>query len=417
MLDRELTWRSPLFWLIGLTLLVALAGCVSGPGPQGPAGPPGNQGPPGPTGPAGETGEPGPAGADGVSFTPATFIGSEACGECHANAYETFLQSGHPYILNPVVDGEAPEYPFSEVELPEGLTWADVRYVVGGYRWKAQFVGQDGNLITGDAAQFNLENEALQIGEGFVPYHTGETKPYDCAGCHTTGYSRDGNQDDLAGMAGTFAFPGVQCEACHGPGSLHANNPQSFRPVVDRDSDACADCHFQDGDEIAVANGFIQHDGVYQDLFQGKHASLDCVTCHDPHAGVTAPEQANEPTTVASCEGCHWQYEESNPVHNRIAVDCVDCHMPRLIQNAVANPEQFSGDVRTHRVSIDPQQVGQFGEDGQILPQISIDYACRSCHSGPGFAPNLSDDELRAVAIGYHEPEVEEAPAEETPAP
>jgi len=78
--------------------------------------------------------------------------------------------------------------------------------------------------------------------------------------------------------------------------------------------------------------------------------------------------------------------------------------MPYLIQNAQANPEIHSGDVRTHMVSIDPTQISQFSEDGAIYPQIALDFTCRSCHSAGGDAGEKTDDELLAGARGYHTP-------------
>ena len=73
--------------------------------------------------------------------------------------------SGHPWKLNKVVDGQPPEYPFTEVpEPPEGVTWDDVAYVIGGYNWKARFIGQDGFIITGDedaTTQYNFANPVV----------------------------------------------------------------------------------------------------------------------------------------------------------------------------------------------------------------------------------------------------------------
>ena len=59
--------------------------------------------------------------------------------------YNQFMKSGHAFNLNKVVNGKPPGYPFTTLpELPEGVTWDDVTYVIGGYHWKARFVGKDG---------------------------------------------------------------------------------------------------------------------------------------------------------------------------------------------------------------------------------------------------------------------------------
>jgi hypothetical protein len=394
-------------------LLVACAGDTV---LQGPPGPEGAQGPPGPQGQTGSTGEPGPPGADGLSFEPPTFVGSAACAECHQDYYDAFINSGHPHILTRVTDGEAPDFPFSDVPAPpEGYTWGDVLYVVGGFRWKALFIDHDGFIITGGeeaATQFNLENETLDVDEQWVAYHAGQAQPYDCGHCHTTGYTPAGNQADKPGLVGTWALDGVQCEACHGPGSAHANHPLSFTMKVDRSGGTCEGCHLQrDKEELVLAGGFIQHQESYGDLFPGKHAIISCVDCHEPHTTVAqqlARNMPNELATAVRCEDCHFAPARVEKIerHVVLGVDCVDCHMPRLIQSAAARPGIFSGDIRTHMVSIDAGQVAQFAADGTLIyPQIALEYACGSCHGPEGIAPVLSDAAMLAGAQDYHTPQ------------
>jgi len=72
-----------------------------------------------------------------------------------------------------------------------------------------------------------------------------------------------------------------------------------------------------------------------------------------------------------------------------------------LIQVAWADAAKFSGDFRTHQVKINPTQIGQFTEDGQVLPEIGLDFACRHCHGG-GLGSPKTDEELLAIANGYH---------------
>jgi hypothetical protein len=337
------------------------------------------------------------------------------------------MLSGHPYKLTAIVDGQPPEFPFTEIpNPPEGYTWDDISYVIGGYNWKARFIDQDGYIITGEdenaTTQYNIFNEELELGDNWVAYHPGEDElPYDCGSCHTTGYLPEGNQDGRPGLIGTWAFDGIQCEACHGPGSLHAGNPLAFRPIVDRDGQACGECHSRGTvEEVNASNGFIQHHEQYEELFQGKHVALDCVVCHDPHTGVVQLRQTDQQTTRTSCENCHFSEAQNFKLepHPR---ECVSCHMPRLTKNAVGDPERFTGDIRTHLMAIDPFQVGQFTEDGTVaLSQLSLDYACRHCHvpAGDGFASPKTDEELIEAAVNFHLPPTPTpappAPAEET---
>jgi hypothetical protein len=394
-----------------LLLMVLLAACAGAQGVQGPAGPAGPTGPIGPQGPQGETGPEGPAGPSGAEY-----VGSAKCGECHDKLYETFMKSGHPYKLSKIVDGKPPQYPFTEVsDPPEGYTWNDISYVIGGYAWKARFMDLKGYIITDVPGatisnteylnQYNFANPVVGKEAGWVKYNSGVPQlKYNCGSCHTTGYKPTGNQDGMEGIVGTWAEPGIQCEECHGPGSLHADNPYGIAVKVDRDPELCGKCHRRGAVEAVDAKGgFIEHHEQYEELFQSKHITLDCVTCHDPHTLVVQLRKAGGQTTRTQCANCHFKQAQNqkNEKHEGF-VDCIDCHMPRIVKSAWGNAEKFTGDIRAHIMAIDPTQVGQFSEDGKTSKsQIALDFACKQCHT-PGAAAEKSDEELIETATGYH---------------
>ena len=409
------------YLLLFAAMLVLVAGLVACAGPEGPEGPSGPAGPPGPEGPQGPTGEEGPAGPSGPAGEPgaigAEYVGSDVCAGCHAEIAEVFMQSGHAYALNPVVDGQPPEYPFTELSgPPEGYNWEDVAYTIGGYNWKTRFIDQDGYIITDepDASgneqyrnQYNFANATVGTDATWVSYHSGEADlPYDCGTCHNTGYNPNGNQDDLPGLVGTWAEPGVMCENCHGPGGVHIQNPQAVQMVIDRDAEMCTQCHQRSNFQtIDVSDGFIQNHDTAEDLIPGKHVLIDCVICHNPHQGVVQLTMEDDiPNTRTQCGDCHpaqAQYQDS--LIHAAATDCSGCHMPLLIKSAAGDAEIFTADIRTHMVSINPNQIEQFTEDGsQILPQIGLNYACRHCHGVT--ASEKSDEELIEKAVDYHTP-------------
>lgn len=399
-----------------LLLALAMAACAGPQGAQGPVGPSGVAGPEGPAGPVGETGpagEPGPAGAE--------YIGDELCSGCHYDLSQTYMKSGHPWALSAISDGKSPTYPFKQLTgVPAGYTLNNISYIIGGYYWKALFVNSQGYIITdapgstGDANflnQYNLGIKSLGLGSGWTSYHSGEENlSFTCGSCHSTGYSKGGNQDNLPGIAGSWTQPGVRCERCHGPGSLHAKDPKGVSMVIDRDNSLCQDCHVKVAPAMLdVKNGFIQHSDQFGDLSQSKHQILNCLTCHDPHSGIVQPRLAGQPTTNLQCQDCHFQEAQFQKNANHVARDisCTDCHMPRLIQNASANLAAFTGDIRSHVMAIDPRQIHQYNEDGSLATgQISLDYACRHCHG-----TTKSDSELLAGASGYHaQPATQPAP-------
>ena len=62
----------------------------------------------------------------------------------------------------------------------------------------------------------------------------------DCVSCHVTGYDKPG------GSTVTFnaKLQNVQCETCHGPGSLHVKDPKNKALIVGSPkTELCAGCH------------------------------------------------------------------------------------------------------------------------------------------------------------------------------
>jgi hypothetical protein len=61
----------------------------------------------------------------------------------------------------------------------------------------------------------------------------------DCVGCHSTGYDRPGGFDRPARVG---AWKEIQCEACHGPGSAHAERPKDVH-LAKVGEETCRGCH------------------------------------------------------------------------------------------------------------------------------------------------------------------------------
>lgn len=387
---------SPGLLLIGVLLL---ANCR---GQQGEAGPVG------PAGPAGPFGPQGPAGEDATASQ--TFVGAEQCGSCHEEEYGRFALSGHANALHEI-NGSAPVYPYDDLTAgvtspPGGHSWADISYVIGGYGWMARFVDQEGYVITGDAAQYNFANEDLETAAEWVAFHPDEQVSFDCGRCHTTGYAEQGHQNNQVGIDGTWVFEGIQCERCHGPGSRHAEDPQGVRMVVDRSSQLCGDCHVRgDKASIVASDGFEEHNQQFSDLYNSKHFALSCVTCHDPHASSQYADETLNPNAGISqvCTACHWSQEAIQKVSFHRNAECVDCHMPPMAKSAVADAETWQADIRSHQFAINPDpDAPQFSEDGsQVMPYLTMTYACGQCHNGD-FADVKDPAEMAAAARGYH---------------
>ncbi len=403
------------FWIMAgmLVLMIVLLSACAGPqGEQGPRGPAGPAGPEGPQGPAGAEGAPGPA---GESLSGAEYVGSQICMGCHKEIYDVHANSGHAHALSKVSEGATPEFPYSQLsDPPQGYTWADISYVIGGYAWQAIFTNKDGFVITDEPGktgnaqyqnQYNLENKALEKSSGFVSFHAGEADlKNDCVACHTTGYNASGSQDNLPGVVGSWKEDGVQCERCHGPGSIHMKNPQGVRMFIDRSSQACGQCHQIDATgQVYAKDGFITHAQQFAELSKSKHLVLDCTDCHNPHSGAVQLEQADASLTKTECANCHYNQANNQKVATHKNFACTQCHMAPMVLSGWGDATKFTADMPTHLFAINPALTSQFSEDGATSQsQISLDYACKHCHGG-GIAAQKDDALLKSTATGYHQ--------------
>jgi hypothetical protein len=193
-----------------------------------------------------------------------------------------------------------------------------------------------------------------------------------------TAYEKAGNQDGLPGLVGTWAFPGITCEECHGPGAAHVEQPSKANIKLVTDPAGCGKCHIRGpADKIPAGGGFIQHHEQYNEYLAGPHAGkVDCATCHDPHrrAAVGVRRQ---------CADCHQAQARAytGSTMQKSGVTCVDCHMPPAGKSAESSGK-YVGDVKTHivRISLGPDD-RMFTPDGKLATgKLTADFACLGCH-------------------------------------
>jgi hypothetical protein len=334
--------------------------------------------------------------AAGSAVAQQDYVGAEYCLNCHpldsseADNYTDWRTSGHRFILM-----SADQAQHRALPLPGGLSWDDISYVVGGHSTKALFLDQDGFIVTTstdrEGQPVDGMNQYNTLTGEWSDYHAGESKPYDCGACHTTGYLDRGNQDGLPGIVGNWAFPGVQCEACHGPGSTME---------VNQLAEACGTCHQHPGtDGIEAVDGFIRSEGQYNEHQAGAHAELACVSCHNPH-------KPAEFGIKNQCEDCHSSLaaEYATTFKGEAGIQCEDCHMPYATLSAQPlGPHQ--GDKRTHIFNIDTRNgVSMFTDDGSMVKltdgkaAVTLDFVCQRCHQGTPVST------LSNFAKGFHDP-------------
>jgi len=349
-------------------------------------------------------------GEDGEDWAPPSMVGAAACADCHDDQYQAWLRSGMGNALL-ATGGAEPTEPWDGLgsfgdyasEPPDGYTWADISYVIGGWARKQVFVDADGWVITGDDAAWAQQHDTWIDYEG--SYAPG-TLAFECARCHTTGYRPEGNQDDLAGAVGTWESEGIGCERCHGHGSQHVEDPYMVPMPVDRSAELCGECHVRGAvGELEAQDGFLRDAQQWSELFQGKKHVMDCADCHNPHGSAHYDHSSANPDQgiQVECESCHFQ-QAANQGSSTMAgyVGCIGCHMPDAVVVAQAE-HALQGDHPAHlfAINIDIDEPQTDGDTAN--PWVSMDFACRSCHSEAGPWTAYSDAELLDEAIGYHD--------------
>ncbi len=201
------------------------------------------------------------------------------------------------------------------------------------------------------------------------------TVPDRCMACH------NGISEPVPFADGKFASlaEGIGCEQCHGPGDLHVEartaNPEAPDSMdvtivnpkwlsIDLRLDVCQQCHLNgevsvlregetaysyrpgrplsahraifalEGDDPNRVSVISHSDRMKESACFIESASMDCVTCHNPHEGFRdkGPEYFN-----ATCQTCHDPTElaSSMPtpdleVQHQVTANCFSCHMPKV---------------------------------------------------------------------------------------
>jgi mono/diheme cytochrome c family protein len=306
------------------------------------------------------------------------FTGNAACAECHADIVKSQEQSEMARTLQPAKDGvvasyfgksitvdgftyrfaktpEAVSFNLTTAKPPvsETLLWAFGSGAISQVYLTPQ---HDGSFNESHFSYFKKINgfdvtpaqpkirDLLRAGnddqemKNAVGRRVSAEESTRCFSCHAANVPAKG---DL-----TAVLPGVNCEACHGPGGNHSAAMRAglaqgsgliFNPAnlsaVDR-VDFCGSCHGTSLDILTEGSAGLASVRFPAYRLQNSKCwsndnRIQCTACHDPHRSIEKDASAYN----SRCLACHTakamngaRAEKTCP---KATKDCVSCHMPK----------------------------------------------------------------------------------------
>ncbi len=291
--------------------------------------------------------------------------------------------------------------------------------------FKCHTMGYDHNIV---ARNNGFDDKAVDLGWNWSSYSP--PKP--------------GNWDTIKNRFPTLApFAGVGCESCHGPGSEHVYGGGDTNKIQkDISAGNCGQCHDSPPSapiftqwknakhsNVIWSSSFAQnnyatpndlgncircHDGNgyvnftkgkptnTNGMLQGRHETVTCAACHDPHGGSTSAQLRTRPAgsdTLAN--GYHY-----TNVGNGIV--CMDCHKSRRNTATYVLTKITSGNWGPHHNSQADIFLGQnlatFGGAPYRSTQhfTFLQNACVTCHMAPTDTASANRDKVGGHALFLH---------------
>ena len=197
-----------------------------------------------------------------------------------------------------------------------------------------------------------------------------------CLACH------DDRSKGLSGTVhGKAAHPrspaaAQGCESCHGPGSLHIEDPsddtriRKFSKMAARDTSAtCLTCHTQTSHALWQGSA---HDA----------RNLSCTTCHSVHDPKSTKAQLKTATEIETCATCHQPQvmKVKRVSHMPVAegkMTCTTCHNPHGSTNV--RQLRVGNWINESCVSCHAEKRGPF-----LFEHAAGRESCVSCHDPHG---------------------------------
>ena len=335
----------------------------------------------------------------------AEYVGMDACRQCHQQVYETFIQTGmgqswdmatktksaadfspakalvydsiKDLYYKPYWDGDSLtilEYRLQGKDTVHKRA-EKVSYIVGsGQHTNSHIININGYLHQAPIT-FYTQKGKWDLAPGF---DKGSNSRFDrkieleCISCHN-GYPGfvEGSLNKY-----TQVKTGIDCERCHGPGSIHVNEKRKGEVVdtskgpdysivnprrlsTEQQNNLCMRCHLQGITVLNDNKSFFDfkpsqslsqtmntfmpsYSGSENHMIMASHVErmnmsncyiqsekMSCITCHNPHVSVKYTPLSQYNTACTNCHlkdnGCSISKEELQKANS----NCVQCHMPK----------------------------------------------------------------------------------------
>jgi hypothetical protein len=265
--------------------------------------------------------------------------------------------------------------------------------------------------------------------------------PTTCYPCHTVGYDVNATQANggFSSLATQFGWTvpsnlslaawndmpaslqnvaNIQCENCHGAGSIHAESGGTpFEITVPTGSGSCAQCHDEPSSHVKFAEWSNSMHAVTTTDPAGNATCVGCHTSNGYIGRMTGATTVNTTYNAINCEGCHEPHGQTTPasdshlIRNMAPVKladgttvstagmgslCITCHQAREAAATYAATTAGSAHFGPHEGPQGDMLQGANGFTyGQTIPSsphiFAVTDTCVTCHmqtvasTAPGF--------------------------------
>ncbi len=293
------------------------------------------------------------------------YVGNEACAKCHAAIFESYQRTAMAHASGQATENLIVGDFFHKksgvdyrIYTQDGKVWLsfdrpgdpsvhgkrELLYYIGqGRRGRTYLFSVDGFVFESPVNWYTDKH----MWDMAPAYGNVREAPMNlpaltsCLDCHVSGIQPPIEGTENRYKMPVFAYSGVTCERCHGPGAAHVNGGAIVNPTklsADRRDAICMQCHlegnaaierpgkhlyeFRPGDDLSDYVRYYvradqgqpglratsQFEALAQSMCKKKSgAAMSCMSCHDPHRSVPAEERVSY--YREKCLACHAALE------------------------------------------------------------------------------------------------------------